>query len=119
MTLQDLKYRVLLRLGVVAAGDSPEADDSATVLLRYNALHALLLAQELIDWDLSEDIPDEFEVAMVPMVAAECARDFGNLDGNLQIEGRFGLPILSIAERTLRRLGARTYVSTPSQSEYF
>ncbi len=119
MTLQELKYRVLLKLGVVAAGDSPNPDDGATVLLRYTALHALLRLNELVDWDVSEDIPDEFETPIVLMTAAECARDFGDTDPGLQIEAKFGLPVPSPAERQLRQLNARTYVSKPAESEYF
>jgi hypothetical protein len=119
MTLQELKYRVLLRLGVVAAGDSPNADDGATVELRYRALYNMLESDRLTRWNLSEDIPDEYEAPIIAMTAAECARDFGNADPGIQVEGKYGLPAASPAERQLRRLLSTTYVSTPAKSEYF
>lgn len=119
MTPNDLKYRVLLRLGKVAAGDVPEPDDGITVSLRYEALHALLTAKDLCDWNVSDDIPEEFELVIVSMVAAECAREFADVDPGIQLEGRFGLAQPSPAERQLRQLMARTYVSKPAQSEYF
>ncbi len=119
MTLQDLKYRVLLKLGVVAAGDSPAPDDGATVELRYRSLHSLLTAEELADWNISEDIPDDFEAAIINMVAAECAGDFGSMDLTIKAEGKFGLPEPSASERQLRRLASRTYVSKPVETEYF
>lgn len=119
MTLQELKYRVLLKLGVVAAGDSPNADDSAVVLIRYQALHNALTSRDLTNWNISDDIPEELELPLVAMVAAECARDFGNPDPALQAEGRFDLPQPSLAERQLRKAMARTYISTPVSVEYF
>ncbi len=119
MTLQELKYRVLLKLNVVAAGDVPNPDDGATVLTRYQALHATLSAQELTDWHVAEDVPAEFETPIVAMVAAECAPDFGNPDPAIVLDGKFGLPQPSPQERLLRRLMATTYVSSPVQTEYY
>jgi hypothetical protein len=119
MTLQELKYRVLLKLHVCAAGDSPEADDGATVMLRYNALYNLLSADDLTSWNISDDIPDEYETPIVLMVAAECARDFANADPGMQMEGKYGLPQASIAERQLRKVAATKYISSPQRVEYF
>lgn len=119
MTLQELKYRVLLKLNAVAAGDSPSPDDSAVVLLRYQALHNTLTSFDLTNWNIKDDIPEEVELALVPMTVAECARDFGNADPSIQVEGRFGLPQPSIAERLLRKIMTKTYVSTPVSVEYF
>lgn len=119
MTLEELKYRVLLQLNVVAAGDSPNPDDAATVESRYVALHRLLQAQSLTDWNVSDDIPEEFEIPIVAMMVAECAQPFGNADQMIQAQGKFGLPKPSPAERQIRRLTAKTYVSQPAKAEYF
>jgi len=119
MTLQDLKYRVLLKLGVVAAGDSPNADDGATVALRYTDLYSLLAADRLTQWNVTDDIPDEFAAPIVLMTAAECGRDFGNTDPGLILEGKYGLPLPSPAERQLRRLVSTAYISRPARPEYF
>lgn len=119
MTLQDLKYHVLLKLSVVAAGDSPNSQDGATVELRYRSLHSQLTAHRLTDWSVSDDIPEEFETPVVAMVAADCARDFGNPDPLIQAEGKFGMSPPSPAERQIRRLLSRTYVTTTARTEYF
>lgn len=119
MTLQELRYRVLLKLGAVAAGDSPSPDDAAVVLMRYQALHNTLTSRDLTNWNISDEIPDELELPLVAMVAAECARDFGNADPGIQLEGRFDLPQPSLAERQLRKTMARTYASAPVSVEFF
>lgn len=119
MTLQELKYRVLLKLGVVAAGNPVNPDDGATVLLRYQALLALLTIEDLADWAVTDDVPDEFETPLVAMVAADCARDFGQTDQAIIAEGKFGLPQPSLAERQMRRIMARVYVNKPVTAEYF
>jgi hypothetical protein len=120
MTLQDLKYRVLLRLGVVAAGDSVNADDGATVERRYRALHSLLTAHRLTDWNVSDSVPDAFEMPITDMVAAESVGHFSHPDpASVVALGKFGLAQPSPAERQLRKLMARTYVSKPARTEYF
>jgi hypothetical protein len=120
MTLQDLKYRVLLRLGVVAAGDPVNPDDGATVEQRYRALHSMLSAQRLTDWNISDEVPDEFEGPICDMTAAESVGHFSHPDPASVIAlGKFGLPNLSPAERQLRRLMSRTYVSKTARTEYF
>jgi len=119
MTLQELKYRVLLKLGVVAAGDSPNPDDSATVLMRYRALHNVLTVRDLTNWNISDDIPEEVEEPITMMTAAACARDFGDVDPGIVLEGKFGLPQPSAAERQLRQIMAATYIRTPVNVEFF
>lgn len=120
MTLQELRSRVLLRLGVVAAGEPPNADDGQTVEMRYRALHALLFEKELIDWSFEEEIPDEVEDSITAMVAAESVGHFAHPDpASVVAMGKFGLVPPSPAERTLRQVMAASYVSTPVQTEYF
>lgn len=120
MTPQELKYRVLHKLGVVAAGESPAPDDGKTVEERYTALHGLLTANDLTDWNVSDDIPDAFEMPITDMVAAESVGHFAHPDPASVIAlGKFGLPQPSPAERHLRKLMSSTYVSKPVESEYF
>lgn len=119
MTLQDLKYHVLLKLGVVAAGDSPNPDDGATVEMRYLSLYSMLVEDGLTLWSVDDSVPPEAELPIVAMVAAECANDFANTDPQIQLAGKFGLPSPSPAERTLRKLTATPYIGAPAQPEYF
>jgi hypothetical protein len=120
MTLQELKYRVLLRLGVVAAGESVNADDGETVLLRYRALNALLLQRDLINWTSEEGVPDEYELPILDMVAAEAVGHFAHPDPQGVIAmGKFGLVPPSPAEIQLRQLASPSYMSRPVQTEYF
>jgi len=120
MTHQELKTRVLIRLGVLAAGEAPAPEDGQTVLDRYRVLNALLVQNDLINWTFSEDVPDEYEMVIIDMVAAEAVGHFANPDpASVIAMGKFGLTPPSPAERILRSLTARTYVNRPVESEYF
>ena len=120
MTLQELKTRVLIRLGVLAAGEPPAPEDGQTVLERYRPLNALLLEHGLIDWTHEDEVPAEYELVMIDMVAAEAVGHFAHPDpASVIAMGKFGLPSPSPAERQLRRLSATSYISRPVESEYF
>lgn len=120
MTLQDLKTRVLMRLGVLAAGEPPAPEDGQTVLDRYRALNALLLQKDLINWTDDEDVPDEYELVLIDMVAAEAVGYFAHPDPQGVIAmGKFGLVPPSPAERTLKQLASTGYISRTLRTEYF
>jgi hypothetical protein len=52
------------------------------------------------------------------MLAFVCATEFGKDASKLAAEGALNLPQVSLAERQLRMLLARHYVSYPAQSEF-
>lgn len=121
MTRNDLFRRVLEKLEVTAAEEPADPGDLAAVERRYEQLHPQLSTENLCDWGLSEDIPDEFSVPVIAMLAHEAGPAFGRpqnpLEGALSLMAAAGGP--SRAERMLRRMLAREYVSQAAQSEYF
>lgn len=122
MTLQELYEKTLQRLGVIQAGESAAPEDTATVRDRYVGLYSLLNGLELTTWAQTADVPDQFEVPLVAMLAAHCAHEFQVQEPRytqLLSEGGVSLPQISWAERQMRQLVAKKYVPTRAQSEYF
>lgn len=118
MTLTDFYRKVLEKLEVAAAGESAAPEDTALIASRYASIHSLLLANGLVSWAVDEDVPDEAVSPLIMAVAFEAADEFGD-EKERYASGAIGLPQPSLAERQLRQLNARAYVSTPAQSEYF
>lgn len=126
MTVNELKERVLIRLAVLAAGESAVADDTELVGTRYAAVHDMLITEGLVNWTPTDDIPDWAELPMIAMVAAVCAHEFGVIGqrfSELQQQGAFNLHPSqggpSLAERQLRRQTAKTYVPHPASAEFY
>lgn len=122
MTPSELYTKALQRLQVLAAGESPSAEDRALVSEKYTALHDQLLTLDLVSWGVADDIPDYVSLPVTMMLAWACAREFAaspQMMQELTLEGAVGLPVPSLAERQLRQQFARRYISTPAQSEYF
>lgn len=117
MTVTELKERVLIRLAVLAAGESAVADDAELVGTRYTALHDMLITEGLASWTPVDDIPDWAELPVIAMTAAVCAHEFGVIGQRfveLQVQGALNLPPQqggpSLAERQLRKQTANAYV---------
>jgi hypothetical protein len=122
MTLQELYRKTLERLGQVAAGEDAPPEDVQLVAGRYVGLYELLNSEELVAWAVDDPLPDYVEIPLVSMLACHCAREFGIVGGalaELMAEGGMSLPQMSWAERQLRRLMARAYVSQPATPEYY
>lgn len=75
-TKADLRNRALEHLGVLAAGESPSAEDAALVDGRIDSLHEKLMARRLVNFETSA-IPDEAVHDYMRIVANECAQAFG------------------------------------------
>lgn len=126
MTPIELRRKALEKLQVVAAGESVHPSDGQLVQAKYVALHDILLQDNLIDWVVTEDIPDAYGQVMVSMLAAECLAEFyapAELKAALTAEGKYDLPTPlggpSIAERRLRKLAAPGFNGEPAQPDYF
>jgi hypothetical protein len=126
MTITELRRKVLEKLQVVAAGEPVHASDGVLVQEKYEALHDILLQDNLIDWVVTEEIPTAYGQIIVAMVAAECVAEFyvpADLKTGMVAEGKYDLPPPlggpSIAERRLRKLAAPGFSGDPAQPEYF
>lgn len=117
MTLTDLYRKTLEKLQVAAAGESAAPEDTALIASKYVTAHALLQPRGLVSWTAAEAVPDEAVEPLVAILAYASATEFGaQIDPEI---GAIGLPQPSLAERQLRALHSRAYVSYPAQSEYF
>lgn len=80
ITKAQLATRVLQRLTILAAGESPSAADSALVEARIDTAYARLRKLALLDFTssiLSTAIPDWAQDSLEQFVAAEVAPHFG------------------------------------------
>lgn len=125
MTIIELRRKVLEKLQVNAAGEPIQSSDAQLVQGKYEALHDILLQDNLVDWVVSDEIPTAYGHTMVAMLAAECVNEFycpDNLKATLLSEGKYDLPAPlgpSVAERRLRKLAAPGYNGEPAQPDYF
>jgi hypothetical protein len=122
MTPTELRRKVLEKLQVVAAGEPVHAADGLVVKDKYERLHEVLLLDDLIEWGVAEDIPEEYERVMIDMIAAECVSEFycpPQLAGAIVAEGKFDNTPPSLAERRLRKLSAPGFNGDPAQPDYF
>jgi hypothetical protein len=107
-TTQQLAERVLQRLKIVAAGETPDAADAQTVKTFYAGQFAEMGIDDLTYWD-EADIPDEAFEALADFLAGRLAPDFGLSRPDLEASG----------ERRLRRLAARGPTYRVVAGEYF
>lgn len=126
MTVTELRRKALEKLQVVAAGEPVHASDGVLVGEKYEALHDILLQDNLVDWVVTDEIPAAYGQIMVSMLAAECVDEFycpPDLKAKLLVDGKYDLPVSgggpSIAERRLRKLAAPGFNGAPAQPDYF
>lgn len=126
MTVTELRRKALEKLQVIAAGESVHAADGVLVGEKYEALHDILLQDNLVDWVVTDEIPIAYGQIMVAMLAAECVSEFycpPELKTSIIMEGKYDLPANaggpSVAERRLRRLAAPGFNGEPAQPDYF
>lgn len=126
MTPTEIKHAALKEIGVLAAGESADADDFELATERYDALYEMLAGDSLVSWALTEDVPAYAELPYIKMLAFELSGPFQlppqrvaelRAMGALHLSPKDGGP--SYAETQLRRQIVGKYVSVPAQSEYF
>lgn len=107
-TKHDLAHRVLSRLGWVAAGETPTAEDAEAVKAYYAGMFAEISLDGLTYWD-EDDIPDEAFEALSDLIAGRIAPDFGMAKPDLEQSGMV----------RLRRLASRGPTGRIVTAEYF
>lgn len=125
MTIIELRRKALEKLQVLAVDEPVHVSDAQVVQGKYEALHDILLQDNLIDWVVTDEIPTAYGQVMVAMLAAECVNEFycpDLLKAALISEGKYDLPPPvgpSLAERRLRKLAAPGFNGQPAQPDYF
>lgn len=107
-TTTQLAARVLERLKVTSAGDTPSAEDAQTIKAYYASTFAELGVDDLVYWD-EADIPDEAFEALSDLLAGRLAPDFGKTRPDLEASGT----------SRLRRLAAQGPTGRVLSGEYF
>ena len=116
-TRNDLVNEALMNLGVLAAGQSPDAEDFQAVDGKVDALYARLEAQDLIDLDNTVDeIPAEIFNQLAVLLADDAALEFG-LPG-VPASPSNPQPV-EAAEDSIRRATYARPTYVPQKTEYF
>lgn len=109
-TRTDLVKRALEVIGVLAAGQNPEAEDVTVIDDNVEAILEELAADEIVYVPDIEDIDDAVFMALAVCVAGRMQDDFGAQ----LLPGR-----VEAAEAKLRRIGSNTAKYTPQVVSYF
>ena len=75
-TPTELAERVMKRLGILDADESPEAKEAQDIVKTMHSAHASMLDLGLIDWPL-DDVPVRCQDAWVNYMAGKVSADFG------------------------------------------
>jgi hypothetical protein len=116
-TRRELVNEALVNLGVLAAGQQPDAEDFEAVDQKFEPLMAWLEAAEIIDLDNTVDeIPDEWFNPLAVLLADEAALMFG-LPGVPAPPNRPSPVAVAIDKLRLAVYGRPTYEA--QRTEYF
>lgn len=107
-TAAALAARVLERLRVTGAGETPSAEDSATVTSFYSGIFAEETINGLFYWD-EDDIPEEAFEALADYIGGKLGADFGEARTDLETDG----------ERRLRKLASQGSTGLTVTGSYF
>ena len=113
-TAADLADAVLKHLGIVSAGQSAAAEDTAIVTSAYTSLHPQLRRHSLAPWG-SGAIEEEYQEPLTKYVAGEVAIKFGFSGGRLaefKAEGREGW-------RQMQEQASADRTNVPVRARYF
>lgn len=75
-TQADLATAVLKELRIIAADETPSAEDQATVLAKYADMFEEMKDRDVAFWPVAS-IPSAVFGALTKVIAAECAASFG------------------------------------------
>lgn len=116
-TRRDLVNEALVNLGILAAGQQPDAEDFEAVDGKFEPLTAWLEAAEIIDLDNTiDEIPDEWFNPLAVLLADEAALMFG-LPGVPQSPSNPQPVQAAIDKLRLAIYGRPTF--EPQKTEYF
>ena len=109
-TKDELIARALVKLLVIGAGQSPDAEDAACVDDAVDGVLADLAARGVADVVDADDIPIAWFENIAEILAQSVANDFGAQRDDTRI---------ALAEMALRRKNASSATSEAQRVEYF
>lgn len=109
-TKAELRNKVLQKLGVIGAGDTPETSDQTLVEEAYDSAYAYLRSLHIVSWGSGGDIPTWAVNPIKNYVASQVANEYGK-NRNVDEER---LAIIELASYL-----ANDNDGTPTEAEYF
>lgn len=107
---EQLVFLALEELGVPGAGQTPSAEDAATVNNKLNSVMDDLAERGIWTWGDPDQIADAAAIHIAVCLAQASSRSFGQpKDENARL----------LAESRLRQLNILTLSGQPQQTEYF
>ena len=122
MTLADFYTSVLRKLKVVPPNGTALQEDRQRVEEIYPQVHAMLLSEGLVEWGVTEDIPEKYVIPVTTIVAYQLVDAFSVPQEELvklKMEGSLFEPNASLAERQLKKLLADDLPEDTSPTTYF
>lgn len=90
-TKEQIKWRALNKLGVIANGQTMSAAQDADMEAGYKEVYGRLLEIDALTWDVDEDVPDSVANDVVLLVAMQRVDNYSISDQRLQrIAGQAG-----------------------------
>jgi hypothetical protein len=109
-TREELIARALRKLGVVGAGQTPSAEDSAAVDEEIEPVMADLAVRGVYAWGDPDEIDDEAFVHLATILGNSVANDFGKPEDDAKRE---------YAEMRLKLLDVKTLSGQPQKVDYY
>jgi len=113
-TATQIRTKALKKLGVLATGQTTESEIAEDLDRAYEEVYAALAAKGLVTWDADEDIPPEYVMPVVALVAFARADEYGIPNDRYQrIAGD-----MSRATAEIRELQESNVYKTPTAVYY-
>lgn len=109
-TRDDLITRALTKLTVIGTGQSPDAEEAASVDDAIDGILLDLAARDVVEVADDDAIPSEWFEDLAEIVAQNCAKDFGRAKDQAEIDR---------AERSLIKKGTPGPTYQRQVAEYF
>lgn len=109
-TKAELRNKVLQKLGIIDATETPRSEDQTLVEDAYDAVYQELRSRHLVDWGSTEDIPTWAVLHVRDLVANRVTNEYGlprSLDEEL------------IAFKAMAKHLASDYHGQPTEATYF
>lgn len=114
-TEDDLAEMTLGALGVLAAGQTPSAEDVALIKARLGKAIPQWVVREIVYVANSDEIPDEWSLPLAKMMADICAEEFG-IGGEKRVQVK---ALAKEAEAMLRRMTQAARDEQPLRTLYY
>lgn len=109
-TKAELRNKVLQKLGIIGAGETPSSDDQTLVEEAYDSAYVYLRSLHLVSWGSSDDIPTYAVNPVRNYVASQVANEYGK-NRNVEEERQSIIELASVL--------ANDTDGEPTEAEYF